>query len=806
MLALPVRVCDQTRELEYQRYFCEDCDRNPEVTSLTCRFINVYAVRLFNTRNDEVPIHSRSIGVREGISMKRFLRYFLYREVYRRLRNAGKDDDSSSSRSLDPNKPANGESSHHRMDPLPVEEGPIESTGELKAVLQQMDPYEFEHFVADLWERMGWDTEVSSAAIDEGVDVIARKTTPYKQTTLIQAKRYGPNTTVGSPDIQQYASLEHQYDGVDKVVVVTTNKFTAQAGRLADRLNVKLIDGDDLAKLVAEQRAFDLVDEYVEFVTTVESEKAAETDSSGDATSERQLRDTTGTEPSSDSTSGVTEQSGPLPPTIWKKAVLAAIPGWLIVFFSITVLPEALWGLLFFTVWLGLPVAIFFDSRRLREYSEWPAYTWAYVLGSLVWFLAVIPAGLYLWRRKAIDERDGVESDDTGTPDTSIPDAGEASERFDTPSQSTADSADRKEAPGGTTDRNSRSGPDSEDVSAAPRANDWMDIEYDGERYYAQTDTSPSDEYTVGYQDGRGGSDDPQPGRVFLFEGDDLRFTTEIARPNACAVANDGTVAVVDWNLDWGDELSGTFHVFDRSVRRLVKHEFDANLGPTAITPDGAYAATSTFNPDCSTYLFDVEAGELYLRHENRHGNVQYLEFEREGDGWMLRLGKPDDDTAYGIDFAGHTIWKSDGLKREEQLERLLDSSEEADLREALDLLEDALDLAVEDYEHRNVAQRLADTHWKAARAVKRDDGVTDEWWRHLDKAHQYYEQTLPRYVGKRGIAKVKRQQGKQHLNDGDEAAARDCFEEITHLEDEYDVQLLTNADERRLEELRSSQ
>ena len=41
-----------------------------------------------------------------------------------------------------------------------------------------------------------------------------------------------------------------------------------------------------------------------------------------------------------------------------------------------------------------------------------------------------------------------------------------------------------------------------------------------------------------------------------------------------------------------------------------------------------------------------------------------------------------------------------------------------------------------------------------------------------------------------------------QHLDDGNEAAACDCFEEIATLEDEYDVQLLTDADKRRLDEL----
>jgi restriction endonuclease Mrr len=115
-----------------------------------------------------------------------------------------------------------------------------------------MDPYEFEHFVADIWEQMGWETEVSSASADKGVDIIARKSRPYDQLILIQAKRYGPNSTVGSPDVQQYASLRQQYDGVDKVLIVTTNGYSRQAREIAENLNVKLIDGDGLVELIEE--------------------------------------------------------------------------------------------------------------------------------------------------------------------------------------------------------------------------------------------------------------------------------------------------------------------------------------------------------------------------------------------------------------------------------------------------------------------------------------------------------------------------------------------------------------------------
>lgn len=134
--------------------------------------------------------------------------------------------------------------------------------GAIKRYLQEMDDYDFEHFVADLWERQGWNCTVSQASIDAGIDVTATKSTPYNQKKLIQVKRYGPNTTVGGPEIQQYASLKHQQSDADSVVVVTSNGFTKSAKERARDLNVKLVDGDSLENLVKRLDAEDLLTEY----------------------------------------------------------------------------------------------------------------------------------------------------------------------------------------------------------------------------------------------------------------------------------------------------------------------------------------------------------------------------------------------------------------------------------------------------------------------------------------------------------------------------------------------------------------
>lgn len=138
------------------------------------------------------------------------------------------------------------------------------SDQEVVQKLQEMDPYAFEQFIGDLWERKGWETTVSKESNDRGVDIRASKAYPYDQQLLIQAKRYGPDTTVGGPDIQQYASLAHQEDGIDKVAIVTTSEFTPQARTMADDLNVKRLNGTDLVAVIRQENAMDLVAAYAD--------------------------------------------------------------------------------------------------------------------------------------------------------------------------------------------------------------------------------------------------------------------------------------------------------------------------------------------------------------------------------------------------------------------------------------------------------------------------------------------------------------------------------------------------------------
>jgi restriction endonuclease Mrr len=130
--------------------------------------------------------------------------------------------------------------------------------------LRNLPPRHFEQFVADVWqERQGWTTEVMDAGPDKGLDVIGEPPNGGSK-TAVQCKRYAAGNKITSRDIQQYAALRQQWQDVTGVTVVTTSSFTSDAKSLADRLDVKCIDGETLVHLIDRYGAADILEWYAE--------------------------------------------------------------------------------------------------------------------------------------------------------------------------------------------------------------------------------------------------------------------------------------------------------------------------------------------------------------------------------------------------------------------------------------------------------------------------------------------------------------------------------------------------------------
>jgi len=94
--------------------------------------------------------------------------------------------------------------------------------------LRQMDGIEFEHWVADLFRRGGFQVETTQASGDHGVDLWV---SIESRLTAVQCKRW--DSPVGEPVVRDlYGAMVAE--GAKSGCLVTTGSFTAQAHRFAE--------------------------------------------------------------------------------------------------------------------------------------------------------------------------------------------------------------------------------------------------------------------------------------------------------------------------------------------------------------------------------------------------------------------------------------------------------------------------------------------------------------------------------------------------------------------------------------------
>ncbi|KQV14286.1 MULTISPECIES: restriction endonuclease [unclassified Kitasatospora] len=109
-----------------------------------------------------------------------------------------------------------------------------------------MSPKDFEHALAVLCRRDGCTkVTVVGGAGDLAADVLA--TTPNGRRILIQAKRYGPRTFVGSQDVQKVNGTYRDVHRCDLAVVVTTSTFTKAAAAFCQQVGIRAVDQRALA-------------------------------------------------------------------------------------------------------------------------------------------------------------------------------------------------------------------------------------------------------------------------------------------------------------------------------------------------------------------------------------------------------------------------------------------------------------------------------------------------------------------------------------------------------------------------------
>lgn len=111
--------------------------------------------------------------------------------------------------------------------------------------LRGMKPSEFEEYIADLFSRLGYKTQVVGQSHDGGIDVIVEKNGIK---SYIQCKKFITSVVSVGAVRDFYGAIADLAQG--KAYFITTNKFTLEAERFCEDKPIELVDGLKLIKYI----------------------------------------------------------------------------------------------------------------------------------------------------------------------------------------------------------------------------------------------------------------------------------------------------------------------------------------------------------------------------------------------------------------------------------------------------------------------------------------------------------------------------------------------------------------------------
>jgi restriction system protein len=129
-----------------------------------------------------------------------------------------------------------------------IEESDVLSVLDSRPNLMDLNPYEFENLVANLFNNLGYETKLTRSHKDGGVDAIVFDTRPVTGGKLvIQAKRY--RHAVGVSAVRDlYGTMVHEW--ANKGILVTTSGYGPDAFQFCKDKPIELIDGGGLLYLL----------------------------------------------------------------------------------------------------------------------------------------------------------------------------------------------------------------------------------------------------------------------------------------------------------------------------------------------------------------------------------------------------------------------------------------------------------------------------------------------------------------------------------------------------------------------------
>lgn len=120
--------------------------------------------------------------------------------------------------------------------------------------IKSMTPRDFEFFVAEIFERLGFSVKITQATRDGGKDIIATKAEPIPYTLIVECKHWGENNKVDVSVVRSVYGVQTAMQA-NQSVIVTSSQFTRDAREFAqERENLMALwDIEDLLRLTINQ-------------------------------------------------------------------------------------------------------------------------------------------------------------------------------------------------------------------------------------------------------------------------------------------------------------------------------------------------------------------------------------------------------------------------------------------------------------------------------------------------------------------------------------------------------------------------
>lgn len=111
--------------------------------------------------------------------------------------------------------------------------------------IDSLNGFDFEELVGIMFKAKGFKVTYTPKTKDYGADIIATK----KRTKIVVQTKLYYNHSVGNKAVQEVHTAKHFYEA-QEAVVVTNWRYSSAAITMANKLNVKLIDRNDLITII----------------------------------------------------------------------------------------------------------------------------------------------------------------------------------------------------------------------------------------------------------------------------------------------------------------------------------------------------------------------------------------------------------------------------------------------------------------------------------------------------------------------------------------------------------------------------